>query len=619
MPFASPLASVPARWFRRAGAALAVLGAAGAALAWLPAATREAAPLAAAGTGARIAVMVHGYQGLVPWGRGYRCADGLVGLDEPAPPDGRSPRAAGELVRLAARLEQAGYDVYFARWTTGGAQTIGLADAAGCLATQIAEARRRTAARTGKPAPPVTLVGHSMGGLVGRAYVEGGAFAARADVSDVVTFGSPHLGVAADVLLRLLALLNPSALVRGGLPCTTSPGTCELSYEAMAAFNRSHARPAGVGYDVVAGDRAIIPPSWFVPGADDGVVEARSAVGLDVPRWQVNDAHTALTSLVVDHYAVSDDSARCLEIALDLGAGARGACQRVTRPVGVLGVPGGGRADGEAAESPESIGAVDGGAAEDAPVDGAADITGAGQDPETAGLAAADAGADVDPGLAPGGAAPDPVGVPMSPVTVLELGPGDVRSVPLVVDGRAADIAVGWAGGAVDVVLQLPDGQAVGGPGAGALLPGSRHRAFARGPAAGGQVTHLAAPPAGTWLVVVRNTGATAADVGVFASLASAIRLDAQALPGREPGRATVVARVTDGSAPVGGARVEAMVMGDADPITVPLTDMGRGVYAAGLRVAGGGWRHVAVRATGMTAGGVVFAREATAMVAAAP
>lgn len=486
-------------------------------------------------------------------------------------------------MRLANRLEQAGYDVYFARWTTGGAQTIGLADAAGCLATQIAEARRRTAARTGKPAPPVTLVGHSMGGLVSRAYVEGGAFAARADVSDIVTFGSPHLGVAADVLLRLLALLNPSALVRGGLPCTASPGTCELSYEAMAAFNRSHVRPAGVGYDVVAGDKAIIPPSWFVPGADDGVVEARSAVGLDVPRWQVNDAHTALTSLVVDHYAVSDDSARCLEIALDLGPGARGTCQRVTRPVGTFGAPGGG------------------------------------PDPEAAALAAADAGADVDPGLAPGGASPDPVGGPMSPVTVLELGPGDVRSVPLVVDGHGADIAVGWAGGAVDVVLQLPDGQVVGGPGAGALLPGSRHRAFARGPAAGGQVTHLAAPPAGTWLVVLRNTSAAAADVGVFATLASALRLDAQARPGREAGRATVVARVTDGGAPVGGARVEATVMGDAGPVAVPMTDMGQGVYAAQLHVAGGGWRHVAVRATGMTAGGVVFAREAAAMVAAAP
>ncbi|MCE7939908.1 MAG: hypothetical protein DYG90_15280, partial [Chloroflexi bacterium CFX6] len=88
MPFASPLSSIPARWLRRAGAGLAAIGIAASATAWAPAAgPRQDRPLAAAGS-PRIAVMVHGFQGLVPWSRGYRCADGLVGLDEPAPPDG---------------------------------------------------------------------------------------------------------------------------------------------------------------------------------------------------------------------------------------------------------------------------------------------------------------------------------------------------------------------------------------------------------------------------------------------------------------------------------------------------------------------------------------------------
>ncbi len=609
MPFASPLSSIPARWLRRAGAGLAAIGIAASATAWAPAAgPRQDRPLAAAGS-PRIAVMVHGFQGLVPWSRGYRCADGLVGLDEPAPPDGRSPRSAGELARLAARLERAGYDVYFARWTTGGAQTIALEDAAGCLAAQVAEARRRTSTRTGQPAPPVTLVGHSMGGLVGRAYVEGAGFAARADVSDLVTFGSPHLGVAADVLLRLLALLNPSALVRGGLPCTTSPGTCELSYEAMAAFNRAHARARGVAYNVVAGDKSIIPASWFVPGADDGVVETRSAAGLDVPRWQVNDAHAAVTSLVADHYAVSDDSARCLEIALALGASARGTCQRIGRPVGAYAGRGAGDGDGTAAGS-EADAAIDtvAGAGVDVRAEAALGAA-ARHAPDAAG----GDGIDVLAPAVPGGSTGS-TDVPMSPVTALRLGPGEVRSVPLVVDGRAADVAVGWSGGAVAVSLHLPDGRAVDGPTAGAVLPGSRHRALVGRGDAGAEVFGLAAPPAGTWLAVVRNTGAADADVGMFATLASPIRLDAEARPARAAGWAVLVARVTDAGVGIDGAQVEATVVDDGEPVAVPLRPMGDGVYGAPLQIAGTGWRHVAVRAAGMTTGGVVFAREAAAM-----
>ena len=74
----------------------------------------------------RVAVLVHGFQGFWPWSRGFRCSDGLVAFDEAGAPTGRSPRAEGEFGRLAQTLAARGFDVYFARWTSHGSQTVSL-------------------------------------------------------------------------------------------------------------------------------------------------------------------------------------------------------------------------------------------------------------------------------------------------------------------------------------------------------------------------------------------------------------------------------------------------------------------------------------------------------------
>lgn len=74
------------------------------------------------------------------------------------------------------------------------------ATAAG-LGRHVAELRR-TSGRA--PADPIALVGHSLGGLIGRCYVQlaGGA----AGVSDLVTLGTPHRGMPlADVVLHPVA------------------------------------------------------------------------------------------------------------------------------------------------------------------------------------------------------------------------------------------------------------------------------------------------------------------------------------------------------------------------------------------------------------------------------
>ncbi len=50
----------------------------------------------------------------------------------------------------------------------------------------------------------VNLVGHSMGGLVSRAYVQNaGVYNARQDVDSLITIGSPHLGTSLSVVAGL--------------------------------------------------------------------------------------------------------------------------------------------------------------------------------------------------------------------------------------------------------------------------------------------------------------------------------------------------------------------------------------------------------------------------------
>ena len=138
----------------------------------------------------------------------------------------------------------------------------------------------------------VILIAHSMGGLVSRAYIEGGDY--DNDVAQVFTFGSPHLGVPVD----LLALLSPDGVA---FYCLAQPAACDFSSLGMKLFDLRHPfRRNHVTYHVVSGDapwstRTVLGKAFdlLLLGADDGAVPMASGLGLTghLDRWQTDETH----------------------------------------------------------------------------------------------------------------------------------------------------------------------------------------------------------------------------------------------------------------------------------------------------------------------------------------
>jgi pimeloyl-ACP methyl ester carboxylesterase len=160
-------------------------------------------------------------------------------------------------------LERDGFQVFYA---TGIDSNLTLDQNAVRLRDFIAQVKAKTGVEK------VHLVGHSMGGLNVRAYVESALY--QDDVASVTTLGSPHAGVFLwrDFLVREIA--------RG----STEPSARELLPEHMTLFNQVHALPDGVPYYLIAGDLAQQEPLKFLdfwpPG--DGIISAYSALGLKV-------------------------------------------------------------------------------------------------------------------------------------------------------------------------------------------------------------------------------------------------------------------------------------------------------------------------------------------------
>lgn len=239
-----------------------------------------------------VVVLVHGFQG-------FGGDDATRCLDTPL----RYPAETRAFGDLSARLDRAGAAVYVARYRSNVDGTDDLATAAACLGRQIA------AVRSARGAPRVVVVGHSMGGIVARRYIEGADY--QADVSALVTLGAPHLGIPGAG--RLLRLLYPLPY---GLDCRRHPGACELFPERMAAFNQRHVPTADVAYRFVGGTRGWLA-SWLIAGQDDGLVATRSAVGTKLRHGAsaaatVHDAHTDFGGFVADHYLASPETAACV-------------------------------------------------------------------------------------------------------------------------------------------------------------------------------------------------------------------------------------------------------------------------------------------------------------------
>lgn len=171
-----------------------------------------------------------------------------------------------------AFLLRSNYDIYFAPLISNPCYTASLRE----NASRLKEFIKTVPTQTGK----VILIGHSMGGLVSRAYVESDLYAYN--VETLITIGSPHLGVPVEVL----NFLYPHSIV---MYCINhGPAACEFSVIGMTNFNINHYnRRVGVNYFTISGDAPRYTlgalgtaVSLILRDPSDGTVTAASGLGL---------------------------------------------------------------------------------------------------------------------------------------------------------------------------------------------------------------------------------------------------------------------------------------------------------------------------------------------------
>jgi hypothetical protein len=165
---------------------------------------------------------------------------------------------------MARWLERDGFSVYYAT-------DIGPERNLYRNAQKLKETIEHAKADSG--ASRVSLIAHSMGGLVARAYVESALYGG--DVAQVFMLGTPQAGLDLwhGYLLRQV-VRNPGM-----------PSLQELAPEHMLLFNRTHHPRPDVPYYLIAGDYRGIdmnghgsPPLYLPPG--DGIVTLESAHAL---------------------------------------------------------------------------------------------------------------------------------------------------------------------------------------------------------------------------------------------------------------------------------------------------------------------------------------------------
>jgi len=134
----------------------------------------------------------------------------------------------------------------------------------------------------------VTLIAHSMGGIISRAYVEGPNYRNREDVEQLFTLGSFHQGVPVEKMLE--GLLGPvyGFLGLGAYCLQYQPAVCDFSINGMSYFNQKYSmRAPSVIYHMISGDAPFFARNALgkvmalkIPGADDGIVPTVSGVNL---------------------------------------------------------------------------------------------------------------------------------------------------------------------------------------------------------------------------------------------------------------------------------------------------------------------------------------------------
>lgn len=158
-----------------------------------------------------------------------------------------------------------GYAPYYAVLTTAPDYTPTFAENGRCLEQQL----RNWGARLDQQSPPkITIIAHSMGGLVVRACLAQSAFC-RSVVKQVITLGTPHNGTH--------PLLGWKT---GSKDCSADPGLCEMvDVRRIAAFNAQALNLPSIQYTFIGGTQGLLQKLPLLH-ENDGLVGAWSAIGM---------------------------------------------------------------------------------------------------------------------------------------------------------------------------------------------------------------------------------------------------------------------------------------------------------------------------------------------------
>ena len=180
-------------------------------------------------------------------------------------------------------LNDDGFDVWSAHWDTGSDGTPSVYDNATCLADQINLLKRK------RGVEKITLIAHSMGGIVSRAYLESSDFIFdNKPVDKLFTIGSPHYGINIDLIAFFLNGITFGDTCRTGT-LSLHQGLCDVSILGMLLFNDEYSQRAeDVQYYFMSGDanwwklsKEYKVISSLVPNPDDGPINAWSGLGKD--------------------------------------------------------------------------------------------------------------------------------------------------------------------------------------------------------------------------------------------------------------------------------------------------------------------------------------------------
>lgn len=488
-----------------------------------------------------IAILVHGWQGLnFTNPNKHRC--------EPTQLKQRDivdlATANNEFAAVGAQLVEGGYEVYLANWTTGPGYTMTAQEAAKqCLGPQIESIAGRDI--DGR----VLLVAHSMGGIVSRAYIEGKTYPGNVEV--LVTLGTPHVGVNANALIKLMMLLSPKSQPALALICRQDPGLCQLGSDQMLLFNSVYRPRPSVPYLFIGGSGGPFMMGGFLSateGRNDGIVGFRSGTGY---------LYTKISDLPLVGRPLLDD------ILIVSGGDIT---RRYNSAAHFEGFEGGSRVwhfkDSYTRDCvKEFVAAIER------------------NDP----LYRAACPAMFKPALDLAQEATAPVA--FTPTLSGTLRAGDILTTTLQLDGSPTDVLLGWGSGGLSMTLTVPGGILIDAANVVQLLPGSSYHGPESASAPRVSSYQLSAPPAGAWVATIAATDVvTKTEFTLFAALQSPLKLALNRPSSVAAGQPFVLSTtISAGTTPVDSATVVASMATGSGVQAVMLRQTGPGIYSGQL------------------------------------